>query len=218
MYLCNNLIWYSLHPLILIKYYMNVQITNILFSFSGTRNRKYSVSSFKSALSERQLKLSNKQNDKYNSKYDIEKQTLPEENDELMEYKEKSNVPNNEKIYNTEMTIKVDEQNESILKKVLKNLVKIFDLSLFKDSIYINIMLGMSLAIFAELNFSLLTPFILRDLKLETAEIATFLSTLSIADICFRFLAPFIGDYLRQPPRIMYMFSLVLLILTRFSK
>lgn len=127
---------------------------------------------------------------------------------------------NDEKIYNPDMTIlkEIPIREETLFKKLLKNIVKIFDLSLFKDPIYINIMIGMSLAIFAELNFSLLTPFILADLNLTTSQIAMFLSSLSIADLCFRFLAPFIGDYLNQPARIMYSISLIFLIITRFSK
>lgn len=124
-----------------------------------------------------------------------------------------------ENVYNPDMSVKKEEEkNNSVFRKLFDNIVKLFDLTLFKDPIYVNIMLGMSFAIFAELNFSLLTPFILADLHLTTSEIATFLSALSIADLCFRFLAPFIGEYMNQPPRIMYAFSLILLIITRFSK
>lgn len=79
-------------------------------------------------------------------------------------------------------------------------------------------MLGMSLAIFAELNFSILTPFIFSDLQYSTFEIASLMSTLAVADILSRFTSPFIGDYFDQSPRIMYMISLVLLILVRMSK
>ncbi|XP_017773406.1 PREDICTED: monocarboxylate transporter 7-like [Nicrophorus vespilloides] len=102
-------------------------------------------------------------------------------------------------------------------KRILTTIVNIFDLTLLKDPIYVNIMLGMSLAVFAEINFSLLTPFILDDFHLTTYQIAIFLSTLSTADIIFRFIAPFIGDFLNKPARIMYMVSLLLLIATRFT-
>lgn len=96
-------------------------------------------------------------------------------------------------------------------------IVDFFDLTLFRDLIYVNIMFGMSLAVFAELNFSILTPFIFNDLAYTTPQIASFLSLLAVADIASRFLAPFVGDRIRQPPRIMYIISMVMLISARMS-
>lgn len=100
----------------------------------------------------------------------------------------------------------------------MSNVVNFFDLSLLQDPRYVNIMVGVSLAIFAELNFSLLTPFILADIGLDTQAIATFLSVLSIVDLIFRFISPFVGDYFGASARVMYMISLTMLIVTRFSK
>lgn len=119
-------------------------------------------------------------------------------------------------IYDTEMA-EPKKPKKSLLKRIGAHLVKMFDLNLLRDPIYVNIMIGMSLAVFAELNFSMLTPFILADFDLNTQQIATFLSVLSIADICFRFISPFVGDFLKKPPRIMYMFALVCLISSRFT-
>lgn len=99
-----------------------------------------------------------------------------------------------------------------------KKIVKFFDLDLLRDPIYVNLMLGMSIAIFAELNFSMLTPFILGDLNYSTEQIASIMSTLGVADIIFRFISPFIGDYFDKTPRTMYIFSLIMLILTRTCK
>lgn len=110
------------------------------------------------------------------------------------------------------------KKKKNLCQRIMTSIVTIFDLTLFKDPVYVNIMLGMSLAVFAEINFSLLTPFIMADFMLTTPQIAMFLSVLSIADLCFRFLSPFIGDFLNKPPRIMYLFSLLLLISTRFCK
>lgn len=103
-------------------------------------------------------------------------------------------------------------------RSISKIIVRFFDLDLLKDKIYVNIMLGMSLAIFAELNFSILTPFIFSDLQYSTFEIASLMSTLAVADILSRFTSPFIGDYFDQSPRIMYMISLVMLIIVRMGK
>lgn len=76
-------------------------------------------------------------------------------------------------------------------------------------------MFGIAIAIFAEINFSLLTPFILNELNYTTNQIATFMSTLATVDIFCRFTSPFIGDYFKQPARIMYMYALLMLIIMR---
>lgn len=76
-------------------------------------------------------------------------------------------------------------------------------------------MIGISIAVFAEINFSLLTPFILNEFNYTTKEIAVFMSVLATVDICCRFISPFIGDYFKKPPRIMYMYALLMLIITR---
>lgn len=98
-------------------------------------------------------------------------------------------------------------------------LVNFFDLRLFTDAVYVNIMLGMSLAVFAELNFSILTPFLLHDLGFTTAQIASSLSALACADITARFAAPFVLARLsaKVGPRVVYMCSLALLIAARFG-
>ncbi|XP_055714006.1 uncharacterized protein LOC129808222 [Phlebotomus papatasi] len=104
---------------------------------------------------------------------------------------------------------------KSIIRHQIRRVVKFFDLDLLRDLVYVNLMLGMSIAIFAELNFSLFTPFILADMNFSTEEIASVMSLLAISDIIFRFLAPFIGDYFHQSPKHMYMYSLVMLIIGR---
>uniref|UniRef100_A0A2M4BFX4 Putative monocarboxylate transporter n=1 Tax=Anopheles marajoara TaxID=58244 RepID=A0A2M4BFX4_9DIPT len=98
-----------------------------------------------------------------------------------------------------------------------KKLIHFFDLTLLRDKVYLNMMLGMSIAVFAEINFSLLTPFILGDLGYGTLQIASIMSTLAVADLLFRFISPFVGDSLKLSPRTMYMFALTLLIVFRFS-
>lgn len=110
----------------------------------------------------------------------------------------------------------IDKRTVSFqMRKILKCIVDTFDLNLLRDPIYLNLMLGMSIAIFAEINFSLLTPFFLNDMGYNTDQIASVMSALALSDLIFRFLAPYIGEILKQPPRIMYMISLVLLIITR---
>lgn len=75
----------------------------------------------------------------------------------------------------------------------------------------------MAIAAYAEINFSILTPFILSESNFSNYEIATAISALATADIIARFVSPFIGDYLHLSARVMYMISLSLLIVTRMS-
>jgi cyanate permease len=96
-----------------------------------------------------------------------------------------------------------------------KGIVAFFDLGLLKDPIYVNLMLGMSLAICAELNFSLLTPFILSDRGFDTDHTAIIMSVIAGLDIVFRFLAPFFSDYYKIQARVMYIIALIMLLSSR---
>lgn len=107
-------------------------------------------------------------------------------------------------------------KKKSFCRSFIERLVKFFDLDLLKDPIYVNILFGLSVAIFAEINFSLLTAYILAEFGLSTNQIATFLSLLGITDLIFRFLAPYLGRLIGLPARKMYMFCLILLMLSRY--
>lgn len=127
---------------------------------------------------------------------------------------------NNQKANST----KVEDQNGDIREKskkksrivrILRWLVTFYDLNLLRDPIYVNIMLGMSIAIFAEINFSLLTPFILADRGLSTNQIATTMSIIASVDLIFRSIAPYLGEWLDRTPRTMYLISLIFLVVSR---
>lgn len=107
------------------------------------------------------------------------------------------------------------QENTNAVRRILQRVSDLYDFDILRDPIYLNIMLGMSIAIFAEVNFSTLTPFILADMGLKTATIANIMSIIAIADLISRGAAPYLGELLRQPPRIMYMISLALLIISR---
>lgn len=68
------------------------------------------------------------------------------------------------------------------------------------------------------MNFTVLLPFLLFEYALTISEIAAFLSVLGAADILFRFLAPQVGDCLKQPARIMIILVLLVIIIARFGK
>ncbi|XP_076765840.1 uncharacterized protein LOC143432822 [Xylocopa sonorina] len=132
------------------------------------------------------------------------------ENDLLLQEKEEKKISNAK-----------NDKNEKFEKKTRKQIFHtiagLLDLDLLQDPIYVNLTVGMSAAIFAEINFSQLTPFILMDMHLSTTQIASVMSIIASVDLVFRAFAPFLGEWLRQPPRMMYMLSLCLLIISRMS-
>ncbi|XP_015834474.2 uncharacterized protein LOC107397746 isoform X1 [Tribolium castaneum] len=69
-----------------------------------------------------------------------------------------------------------------------------FDFDLFKDPIYVNLMLGITIANFVEINFSIITPMVLEEFNFGKYQIATFMSLLGATDILVRFFVPFIAE------------------------
>lgn len=69
-----------------------------------------------------------------------------------------------------------------------------FDLDLLRDPGYVNLMVGVTIASFAELNYSILTPFVLADYGLSKAQTATAMSLLGACDIAVRFCVPFLAE------------------------
>lgn len=61
-----------------------------------------------------------------------------------------------------------------------------YDLDLFLDPVYINLLIGLSMATVGEIIFSLLTPFILTELGLTLEETSFFMSLTGITDVIFR--------------------------------
>jgi hypothetical protein len=115
---------------------------------------------------------------------------------------------------------KLDGKKEKLTfwQRLGRGIVAFFDLGLLTDPLYVNLMLGMSLAICAELNFSLLTPFILADRGFDKDHIAIIMSVIAGLDIVFRFLAPFFSDYYKIQARDMYIIALIMLLSSRLCK
>ncbi|XP_050306994.1 uncharacterized protein LOC126743812 isoform X2 [Anthonomus grandis grandis] len=105
------------------------------------------------------------------------------------QYEEKKQQQEN---YETSKEIVEDKKDEAL--SIWKKILIFFDFELFKDTTYVNLMLGITIANFAELNFSILTPMVLQEFKFEQFQTATFMSLLGVADIISRFFTPFIAD------------------------
>lgn len=111
-----------------------------------------------------------------------------------------------------------EKQYTSFWRAVGRWIVHFFDLGLLRDKIYVNILLGISIAIFAEFNFSILTPFILYEMKFTTVQVASLMSLVAVSDVVSRFVSPWIGDYFEQSSRVMYLISLVFLVVIRMGE
>lgn len=113
----------------------------------------------------------------------------------------------------------ISETDKNEPKGLLKKFVDLFDLTLLTDPIFVNILVGLSLAGCVETNFSLLLPIILKDmLEFDTSQIAIIMSVIGFSDTIFRLASPFIGEWCHKPPRVMYLISLTLIILVRTCK
>ncbi|XP_063379771.1 uncharacterized protein LOC134666513 [Cydia fagiglandana] len=92
---------------------------------------------------------------------------------------------------NTENKDVEDDEEEQLT--FCQKVAIFFDLDLLRDFTFINLMLGITLANFNELNFSILTPFLLGDYGMSKSEVAFFMSLLAGVDICVRFCIPFVA-------------------------
>ncbi|KAM7349322.1 uncharacterized protein ACRADG_008324 isoform 1-T5 [Cochliomyia hominivorax] len=70
--------------------------------------------------------------------------------------------------------------------------VVFFDLDLLRDLTYVNLAMGLTLINFVEINFAILTPFILSDFGFQKHQIALAMSLLGTFDLIIRFLIPLI--------------------------
>ncbi|XP_026464458.1 uncharacterized protein LOC113367043 [Ctenocephalides felis] len=111
-----------------------------------------------------------------------------------------------------ERLIKNEEDDLKVVKvhHTLWQKIKIFfDLDLLKDFTYVNLMIGINIANFAEINFSILTPFILADFGLEKGQIAIVMSLLGGMDILVRFLIPFATERIPWQNKSFFLFGVL---------
>lgn len=97
------------------------------------------------------------------------------------------------------------EENYSLWQKIFI----FFDLDLLKDLKYVNLMVGITIANFAELNYSILTPFVLHEYGLAKPQIATSMSLLGAMDISVRFFVPFIAGKIGWENKTFFLFGVL---------
>lgn len=106
------------------------------------------------------------------------------------------------------------KQKISFFKKV----AIFFDFDLLTDKTYLNLMLGLTIANFVEINFSILTPFVLKEFDFEKYQISTFMSLLGATDIVVRFFIPFVADRLGWQNKTFFMIGVLMMAAGRISK
>ncbi|XP_049311454.1 uncharacterized protein LOC105233807 [Bactrocera dorsalis] len=85
----------------------------------------------------------------------------------------------------------LDEEEEARQRlPFLQKVIIFFDLDLLRDFTYVNLAMGMTIINFVEINFAILTPFILSDFKFTNTQIAIAMSCLGVCDVILRFLTP----------------------------
>ncbi|EDV99915.1 uncharacterized protein LOC6565467 isoform X2 [Drosophila grimshawi] len=90
-----------------------------------------------------------------------------------------------------------------------QKLVTFFDLDLLRDVTFVNLVAGLTVINFGELNFSILTPFILTDFGFDTSQITVAMSLMAGMDITMRFLVPFITEKMTWDNRVFFLIGVV---------
>lgn len=167
---------------------------------------------------------------KKSNNFNYESEVLKLASQKLEEYLKESEKDKSEKIkllINGELDDEVFDENEKEDDDIESDEEKLtlcqkitlfFDLDLLKDLTFVNLTLGIALANFNELNFSILTPFILGDYGYDHLTIAFFMSLLAGADICVRFCIPFVAGKIGWDNNSFFLFGVMTMALGRVGK
>ena len=117
------------------------------------------------------------------------------------------------------LKMKSEPHEEEVHKKYsfLEKIIIFFDLNLLKDYVYVNLMIGITISNFVELNFSILTPYVLIEFNFEKYEIATFMSLLGAADVVCRFIVPLLADKIGWENKTFFLFGVMSMAIGRVS-
>lgn len=93
--------------------------------------------------------------------------------------------------------------------------LELMDVALLKDRGYLNLLFGLSAFYVAEMNFKMVTPFFLASLGFQKSDVATCLSISALTDILARVVVPPICDRINITKRMIFMFAIFLVAITR---
>ncbi|XP_056642267.1 monocarboxylate transporter 9-like isoform X1 [Diorhabda sublineata] len=106
-------------------------------------------------------------------------------------------------------------KQEEIKKTLWQKFVEFMDLDLLRCPIYLNLVLGLSLAFVAEQNFKTILPFFFQNLGYNKQDVATFLSFQAVTDILARLILPPICDQVKLSKKTFFMIGIFLLGISR---
>ncbi|XP_061396617.1 monocarboxylate transporter 9-like [Musca vetustissima] len=108
----------------------------------------------------------------------------------------------------TKMQMQQEEETKSRM-SFWQKVVVFFDFDLLTDMTFLNLAVGMTIMMFGEINFSILTPFILNSFGYSDTQISLAMSLLAIVDIAVRFLSPFVLEKVKLTNRVLFAFGII---------
>ncbi|XP_061396689.1 monocarboxylate transporter 9-like [Musca vetustissima] len=96
-----------------------------------------------------------------------------------------------------------------------KKIVLFFDLDLLRDFTFVNLAVGMAIMMFGEINFSVLTPFILNSFGYSDKQISMAMSLLSCMDILVRFFGPFVLEKAKLSNSFLFAIGIIIVMIGR---
>lgn len=148
--------------------------------------------------------------------YPDEKVVLKTAAKKLAEYKEEEEKQNHLQVNGNNKPEPEPEEPKPLT--FFQKVVIFFDFDLLKDPVYLNLMIGITLANFAEIDFSILTPFVLKEFNFEKIEIATFMSVLGATDTCCRLMIPFVAERIAWQNKTFFLVGVLFMAAGRISK
>lgn len=176
---------------------------------------------------------------KRSNTFNREQETLKEASSKLQEYIDhgrKKSVPQCTCDYerqqlllawearDTEKLSNVEEEDEDCVSEeeptytFWEKVVIFFDLDLLRDYTFVVLMVGITIANFAELNFSILTPFVLGDFGFTKPQTALLMSLLASFDIVFRFFIPFLAGRIGWENRTFFLVGVMMMAMGRVGE
>ncbi|KAL5278639.1 hypothetical protein ACFFRR_003334 [Megaselia abdita] len=114
---------------------------------------------------------------------------------------------------NAETKLKEEEHEEHLeeMDKLpwYKKVAIFFDLDLLRDRTYVNLAIGLTVINFVEVNFAVLTPFILSDFGFDSKQIAIAMSVLATLDLVMRFVMPLATSKIKLENKTFYLIGVM---------
>lgn len=114
-----------------------------------------------------------------------------------------------------ESTPLIKGQSASKPQGFLKQFIQDLDLPLLKDFTFLNLLFGLTIIIFGEVNFSALIPFILSDVGFADGSISFAMSLMATVDVVVRFTGPFVTQNLNFSDKFNFAVGVVIITVGR---